>query len=448
MELLGGKTNQWLVAQAMGNYVEQTDLKPSAILALGDNFYVNGISSSTDTNWYDLFEDIYLNYDGLNIPWYPCFGNHDYLGSVQAQLDRYTENPDSVWKFESQYYTKVFNIPGGGTVQVIFTDTTTLAPSLMDATSNKGGISDETQSERIKEQTQFIEETLESIRDNPPTWLLIVGHYPIVSRGNNGDTSELKKYLQPYVSDDLVHAFLCGAGAMTDGLSNSKSDGELIWSGTGYSSFGVLEASSTELKVTIINTNVETVYEYKFDNPNIVSNENKPGGDKDTTTNKKSASFSSSFNASSVFNNPMKVIVAAGSAFILVFVAFLGISSYVFSKPRIKLRRNVDIEFSESRKSALNDEEDIENDINNNTTHPSHNYLFTNPHEDNSINDSGFDSPVIRVGTIDESTLKKSVVLPYFTTNLFFDNFRDQKNSIYIPSVPNKNHRRVQSVPF
>mmetsp|Transcript_10540 Transcript_10540/g.9458 ORF Transcript_10540/g.9458 Transcript_10540/m.9458 type:complete len:107 (-) Transcript_10540:1351-1671(-) len=86
---------------------------------------------------------------------------------LQAQLDRYTENPDSVRKFESQYYTKVFNIPDGGTVQVIFT---TLAPSLMDATSNKGGISDETQLERIIiEQTQFIEETLESIRDNSPT---------------------------------------------------------------------------------------------------------------------------------------------------------------------------------------------------------------------------------------------------------------------------------------
>mmetsp|Transcript_10540 Transcript_10540/g.9459 ORF Transcript_10540/g.9459 Transcript_10540/m.9459 type:complete len:99 (-) Transcript_10540:1758-2054(-) len=49
MELLAGKTNQWLVAQAMGNYVDQTDLKPSALLALGDNFYVNGISSSIDS---------------------------------------------------------------------------------------------------------------------------------------------------------------------------------------------------------------------------------------------------------------------------------------------------------------------------------------------------------------------------------------------------------------
>mmetsp|Transcript_10541 Transcript_10541/g.9462 ORF Transcript_10541/g.9462 Transcript_10541/m.9462 type:complete len:84 (-) Transcript_10541:1219-1470(-) len=75
----------------------------------------------------------------------------------------------------------------------------------MDATSNKGGISDETQLERIIEQTQFIEETLESIRSNPPTWLLIVGHYPIVSRGNSGDTSELKNYLQTYVSNELVH---------------------------------------------------------------------------------------------------------------------------------------------------------------------------------------------------------------------------------------------------
>jgi hypothetical protein len=45
----GGKTlYQAAVAKAMGDYGNQTDLAPSFLVALGDNFYTNGVTSATD----------------------------------------------------------------------------------------------------------------------------------------------------------------------------------------------------------------------------------------------------------------------------------------------------------------------------------------------------------------------------------------------------------------
>lgn len=127
---------QMQVATAMGKYAAETDPKPSFLIALGDNFYDNGVYSSTDSLWQYLWKDVYLQYESLNIPWYPVFGNHDYgYGNtgVQAQLTRYKEHTDDdIWIFPDTNYTRRFDIPGpaGGSVQIIFIDTTTLAPSV------------------------------------------------------------------------------------------------------------------------------------------------------------------------------------------------------------------------------------------------------------------------------------------------------------------------------
>ncbi len=128
-------------AYAMVNQSEQ-EVKPSFVVALGDNFYANGVSSSTDILWSNLWKDVYLaDYPELNIPWYPVFGNHDYGGSTGAQIQRYLDHTDDdIWMFESPCYSKTFPIPPrlnderergaiNGTVVIIFIDTTTLAPS-------------------------------------------------------------------------------------------------------------------------------------------------------------------------------------------------------------------------------------------------------------------------------------------------------------------------------
>jgi hypothetical protein len=73
----GGKqnqaTNQAAIAKAMGNYSDE--FQPSFIIALGDNFYTNGVSSSTDSYWDYLWVNVYLDYySSLRVAWYPVFG--------------------------------------------------------------------------------------------------------------------------------------------------------------------------------------------------------------------------------------------------------------------------------------------------------------------------------------------------------------------------------------
>ncbi|RYH02093.1 hypothetical protein EON65_47970 [archaeon] len=124
------------IAKAMSDFASAADPHPSFVIALGDNFYNNGVSSSTDKLWDYLWKDIYLIYSSLRIPWYPVFGNHDYGGGaayVQAQLQRTAEHlDDDLWQFPAKNYTRRFVMPGesNATVQIIFVDTTTLAPSV------------------------------------------------------------------------------------------------------------------------------------------------------------------------------------------------------------------------------------------------------------------------------------------------------------------------------
>jgi len=145
---LGGKSNDQLyqmdVARAMSKFSETLTPKPSFVVALGDNFYTEGVQSSTDSLWNSLWKDVYLGFDALKIPWYPVFGNHDYgYGSkgVQAQIDRYREHSDDdTWMFEATNYTKTFDISEhmGGTVHIVYIDTTTLAPSVNKCCNEKG----------------------------------------------------------------------------------------------------------------------------------------------------------------------------------------------------------------------------------------------------------------------------------------------------------------------
>lgn len=66
-------THQAAIAKAMGTYSEK--FLPSFVVALGDNFYTNGVSSSTDVYWDYLWTNVYLDtYESLRIPWFPVLG--------------------------------------------------------------------------------------------------------------------------------------------------------------------------------------------------------------------------------------------------------------------------------------------------------------------------------------------------------------------------------------
>mmetsp|Transcript_29854 Transcript_29854/g.30291 ORF Transcript_29854/g.30291 Transcript_29854/m.30291 type:complete len:582 (-) Transcript_29854:15-1760(-) len=281
-------TYQAPIASAMAEWANSSNAKPSFVLALGDNFYNDGVSSTTDSSWQTLWEEVYLDdYPDLNIPWYPVFGNHDYgygWSGVKAQIDRTyyaSAESESLWQFPATNYTKSFSIPGGGSVMIVFVDTTTLAPSENRCCNSEGGVSEAEQAARITNQLVSITNMLEETVENPPTWLLVAGHYPVYSEGEHGDTEELVRYLQPLLEKYNVHAYICGhdhisehlqyggieyfvsgAGSMTDYLGDEDSNATLLWYGTGYSAFSTFEASLDSLTVSYRDYLGEIKYEY------------------------------------------------------------------------------------------------------------------------------------------------------------------------------------------
>lgn len=64
-----GGYNQGYVAKAMGSYANT--YSPSFVIALGDNFYTNGVQSTSDSQWSGSWSSVYLGYSGLRVPWYP-----------------------------------------------------------------------------------------------------------------------------------------------------------------------------------------------------------------------------------------------------------------------------------------------------------------------------------------------------------------------------------------
>lgn len=136
-------TYQAAVGRAMATFAVENNPAPSAVVALGDNFYDYGVKSSTDSLWTSLWTDVYMPYSSLNIPWYAVLGNHDYgygQQGVQAQIDRTWLDTDgaSTWVMPATNYTQRFDIPSGGYVQIVFIDTTTLAPSENKCCNSKG----------------------------------------------------------------------------------------------------------------------------------------------------------------------------------------------------------------------------------------------------------------------------------------------------------------------
>ncbi len=100
-----GDTSQTEVAAAV-----TTKCKASGcdfVLLLGDNFYDNGVSSATDSQFKAKFEDVYKD---LNMPFYPVLGNHDYGGfgtglefnKGKNEVD-YTAN-STKWKLPAAYW--------------------------------------------------------------------------------------------------------------------------------------------------------------------------------------------------------------------------------------------------------------------------------------------------------------------------------------------------------
>lgn len=173
-------------------------------VALGDNFYYDGVTDVHDPRFKETFEDVFTA-QSLQNRWYVIAGNHDHYGNVTAQV-AYTDISKR-WYMPSLYYTETIPIPGTqDSVQFVYIDTIVLA-GLSDPVKRHIQPKGPASIKEADDELAWIENTLSQSKAK---WLFVLGHYPVWSIGEHGPTDVLVKSLEPLLEKYKVNAYFCG----------------------------------------------------------------------------------------------------------------------------------------------------------------------------------------------------------------------------------------------
>jgi len=253
-----GEFKQKEVATQMG--VEAKKTSATMILSMGDNFYPDGVISTIDPQWNKSFEDIYSSYY-LNIPWYTVFGNHDYRGNIQAQLDY--SKVSRRWRTNERYYSFEKSIPKSKEkVLFVFIDTNPFDETL----SRKSHSDLENQDKRA--QLEWLEKTL---LNSTAIWKIVIGHHPLYTTGVRKDKMlDVRKAFLPFFEkhkvnfyfaghehdlqhqkpDGVTHYFVSGAGSEIRPVTQQPEQTKFAISDHGFMS---VQLSESEMKLQVIN---------------------------------------------------------------------------------------------------------------------------------------------------------------------------------------------------
>jgi predicted phosphodiesterase len=176
------------------------------IISAGDNFYEDGVSSTSDPQWKSTFEDVYLNEPALkDIDWIAVLGNHDYHQNPEAQIQYSAVNPR--WNMDAHYFSRTFKFGDATSAKFVFIDTIILGPKISHSTKDK--VPD--QENAYNAQIAWIENELKSARDQFD-WVIVVGHYPLYSCWNNKNSyhKSLRNALEGLLERYDVDLYLSG----------------------------------------------------------------------------------------------------------------------------------------------------------------------------------------------------------------------------------------------
>ncbi|CAN5241320.1 metallophosphoesterase [soil metagenome] len=196
-----GDTRQKAVATQMG--IAARRMNSSFVVAVGDNFYDAGVTSTSDAHWKVSFEDIYTD-PALQTPWYAILGNHDYGGSPQAQIDY--SGKSRRWMMPARYYVKSVTLPGGMAADLFFIDTSPLISGYRNS-ARESNLRANVLGQDGKAQLAWLQAAL--AKSTAP-WKLVFGHHPVFSGGEHGDTSDLVRDLKPLLDRYGVQAYVNG----------------------------------------------------------------------------------------------------------------------------------------------------------------------------------------------------------------------------------------------
>lgn len=183
------------VAGAMAKVAEQA--KISFVISAGDNFYETGVKDVSDTLWQNAFENIY-SAPSLQCPWYVVLGNHDHTGSVQAQIDYSAKSRR--WTMPAVYYSISKPVTPSASVDFFFLDTEPLR--------------EESWWERMtgleRDPARQLAWLEASLARSTAKWKILVGHHPIFSGGEHGDTAIMVERVKPLMEKYGAQIYMSG----------------------------------------------------------------------------------------------------------------------------------------------------------------------------------------------------------------------------------------------
>ncbi|QDZ20943.1 metallophosphoesterase [Chloropicon primus] len=216
-----GLDGQRAVARGMASLADE--LRPDFVISTGDNFYIGGLASPSDSQFETSFVDVY-NAGSLQVPWLTVLGNHDYgdsggCGTADLNDDaclpaskRSSRSPlhqlepslrERDWRwFCDRYYTYA----PSKDVELFFLDTNPFIKEYYNyswAHDIPGGLS----AQNAEGQKKFLERALES---SEAAYKIVVGHHPFFSNGYRGGETDLQDALGPLLERNNVSMYLNG----------------------------------------------------------------------------------------------------------------------------------------------------------------------------------------------------------------------------------------------
>jgi acid phosphatase len=197
-----GADHQAAVAAQMGK--SAAELGSAFTISVGDNFYENGVTSLTDPQWRQSYEQVYTA-PALQSPWKVLLGNHDYRGNVEAQLAYAHHSPR--WQMPARYWSETHALPGGATAAFYFLDTSPFIAKYYGSNVRVEG-------QNPTAQLAWLDTALAA---SQAEWNIVIGHHPIYTAiipaadpDHDHDQPDLIAHLLPILQRHKVPVYICG----------------------------------------------------------------------------------------------------------------------------------------------------------------------------------------------------------------------------------------------
>ncbi len=197
-----GNRPQLANAYVMNEVACQHEIR--SVLTTGDNFYDNGVTSTSDSHWDASFEDVFDGNCLSSIPWYPTIGNHDIRGSAEAQIS-YSDQSER-WNLPSAFYDRWVMTEDSVKIHFVAVDTNPFKTSYYDRPSNNEA--DHLANSDTTAQLAWLDSVLAA---GSPDWLVVYGHHAVyAAEGRHGSTPELINSFAPRFENHGVDIYFNG----------------------------------------------------------------------------------------------------------------------------------------------------------------------------------------------------------------------------------------------